>query len=64
MLAAEDRLFILLDSTAGGQGLTGIQIRHLFVSCPLCDRIFTRPAARRHAHPESDYNGASDSNSA
>lgn len=63
MLAAEERLFFLLDSTVGGPGLTGVQLQHLFVSCPHCDLIFTRPAARQHAHPNSDHNSANDSDS-
>lgn len=43
-------LFSLLDSTGGGQGLTRIQLRRLFVRCPICKLVFTRSAATEHTH--------------
>lgn len=48
----EEKLFSLLDSTAGGQGLTTYQFHHLFCSCavPECGLIFTRDAASYHRH--------------
>lgn len=48
----EEELFPLLDSTAGGQGLTKYQFHHLFCSCvvPKCGLIFTRDAATYHSH--------------
>lgn len=44
----ENKLFSLLDSTAGGPGLTRNQFQRLFVECMVCDRMFTRDAASRH----------------
>lgn len=47
-LVSQGQLFGLLDSTAGGQGVTHKQYLQTFASCVLCQRIFTRTAAVRH----------------
>lgn len=44
------KLFSLLDSTAGGQGITKNQYEHLFASCIECDLVFLRAAAFQHSH--------------
>lgn len=44
------KLFSLLDSTAGGEGITKNQYEHLFASCTECDLVFLRSAASRHNH--------------
>lgn len=49
-LAPAKKLFSLLDSTAGGSGITRNQYEHLFASCTRCDRIFLRSAASQHNH--------------
>lgn len=46
----QNELFFLLDSTAGGAGLTRNQFQRLFAECVVCDLMFTREAACRHAH--------------
>lgn len=53
-LVSDDRLLCLLDSTSGGQGITLNQFEHLFVLCPLCDRVFTQTSASRHLHIDTD----------
>lgn len=53
-------LFSLLDSTGGGQGLTKIQLRRLFVICPICKLVFTRSAATQHTHISDDDHSDSD----
>lgn len=46
----EKKLFSLLDSTAGGQGITRNQFQYSFLSCITCRLVFTRAAACRHTH--------------
>lgn len=47
-IASQDQLFDLLNSTAGGPGLTRDQYMQTFASCILCRHIFTRTAAVGH----------------
>lgn len=49
-LAPARKLFSLLDSAAGGQGITKNQYEHLFALCIECDLVFLRTAASRHSH--------------
>lgn len=49
-LMSKERLFLHLDSTAGGPGLTAKQFYDLFASCAQCHRFFTRKAASYHSH--------------
>lgn len=51
--APEDRLFRLLDCTAGGEGITKFQFYDLFISCSRCMRIFTRVPAVHHSHVDT-----------
>jgi hypothetical protein len=53
-MVTEEKLFSLLDSTAGGQGITGNQFQQLFASCAFCKHIFTRKAASHHIHCEAE----------
>lgn len=53
-LVPAKELFSLLDSTAGGQGLTRNQFQHLFASCLYCNRIFTYDAAIHHTHIDNE----------
>lgn len=50
MLAPARKLFSLLDSTAGGEGITKNQYERLFASCIECGLVFLRTAAYRHSH--------------
>lgn len=53
-LGSDEDLFFLLDSTAGGQGLTLGQFCYLFLSCISCGRVFTRGTGSRHVHFEDN----------
>lgn len=45
-------LFFLLDTTAGGEGLTKRQFQQCFVECAHCYLFFTHDAGCRHVHTD------------
>lgn len=51
-IVPEEELFFLLDTTAGGEGLTKGQFQQCFAECVVCSLFFTRDAGHRHAHTD------------